>query len=489
MRSLWLRLMLAFGLVITIGLAANALLLSRSASGQFSRYVTASGQAWAESLAPSLGSYYARNGSWEGAQAVLDNPWTGPLSAASGQTAGGHMGGMMGRGTNGTSSSMGPGMMSGDAWASMGIRLLLADASGRVVADTAGAATGDPLAAADLASGTPVVLNDHTVGTVLAVSTLSVAASPANDFLGALQRSSWLSGLAAGVLALGLGLVLFRHIVAPVRAVTSAAERIAAGELGQRVPVRSGDEIGQLAHSFNQMADALARDRRLRQNMVADIAHELRTPLSVIQANLEAMLDGVLPASAEEIASLHEETALLSRLVADLRLLSLAEAGQLNLERSRVDPATLLTSATERLRFQAEAGGVTLATDIPPQLPAVEVDADRMRQVLINLIGNALRYTPPGGRVAVRAAHAGRGELQFQVSDTGQGIRPADRPHLFDRFYRAEKSRSRAGGGSGIGLTIAKHLVEAHGGRIWATSPGEGQGSTFTFVLPVGEEK
>jgi signal transduction histidine kinase len=313
-------------------------------------------------------------------------------------------------------------------------------------------------------------------------------ASPASDFLSAVNRSTWLAGLAAGVLALALGLLLFRQIVAPVRAVTGAAQRIAAGQLDQRVPVTSQDEIGQMAHTFNQMADALAKDRQLRRSMIADITHELGTPLSILQAHLEAMLDGVLPASPPEIASLHDETAHLSRLVADLRLLSLAEAGQLELEHAETDLAGLVRKVVERMYLQAGDSGVELVADVAPRLPLLTVDAGRISQVLGNLVSNALRYTPPGGRVTVRAflqaEASSRPMVVVEVADTGSGIAPEDLPYVFDRFYRADKSRSRTSGGSGIGLAIVKQLVEAHGGRVGVASE-VGKGTTFTFTLPL----
>lgn len=538
MRSLWFKLMGAFVLVILVGVVTDAFLVSQITTSQFNRYVTRSGQLWAQQLAPTLAGYYARTGSWQGAENVLRNPWLGtmgvaqPVERGRGNAWPGMMGDMWGGERNETW-QMGPGMMGCDdgcgedsemggmmgddmlAW--MGLRLLLADESGQVVVDTASSATGTRLNAADLSAGTPVLVDGRQVGALLAVSTTADVTTPAGDFVSALNRSTWLAGLAAGVLALALGLLLFRQIVAPVRAVTTAAQQLAAGQLDRRVPVTSQDEVGQLARAFNQMAEALARDRQLRQTMMADIAHELRTPLSIIQANLEAMLDGVLSTSPPEIASLHDETTLLSRLVADLRLLSLAEAGQLKLERAETDPGDLVKKVADRMATQAGENEITLVTDITPNLPLLEVDADRISQAIGNLVSNALRYTPAGGTVTVRAYvgvadHQPASERQttkderqttvggqrpalrptgvsngsaivINVSDTGPGIAPEDLPHVFDRFYRADKSRSRASGGSGIGLAIVKQLVEAHGGQVGVTSQ-VGRGTTFTITLP-----
>jgi two-component system OmpR family sensor kinase/two-component system sensor histidine kinase BaeS len=379
------------------------------------------------------------------------------------------------------------GMMGADMWNSMGLRLLLADVQGVVVADTESTLVATPLARADLAAGIPLTVETRPVGTLLAVSALATAPSPATEFVGALNRSTWLSSSVAGAVALLLGLFLFRQIVSPVRAVTGAAQRIAAGDLEQRVPVSSDDEVGQLARSFNQMADALAADRQLRRNMIADIAHELRTPLSVMQANLEAMVDGVLPADAQEIASLHDETLLLTRLVSDLRLLSLAEAGQLKLERAPTDLGELVRRVVDPLRVQAETSQIAVVPEVLPGVPTISADGDRIAQVLGNLIHNALRYTPAEGRITVRTAphreDGGALGALVEVSDTGSGIAPDELPFVFDRFYRADKSRTRASGGSGMGLAIARQLVEAHGGRIWVQSR-EGTGTTFAFVLP-----
>lgn len=495
MRSLWLKLMAAFVLVILIGAIVDAVLVSRATSGQFNRYVTQSGQAWVQRLAPLVAEHYADTGSWQGVEARLVAPWGGRMGMAITQaTPTGEDAGMMGRGMmygRMMTEHVRAGTMTGDMWTAMGIRLLLADAQGVVVADTVSISAGTELAPAVLAAGIPVLVNDQPVGTLLAMPLGADVATPASDFLSAVNRSTWLASLAAGGVALLFGLLVFRQIVMPVRTVTAAAQRIAAGQLEQHVPVMSQDEIGRLAAAFNQMVDALAHDQQLRRTMIADIAHELRTPLSVIQANLEAMLDGVLPADLQEIASLHDEATILARLVTDLRLLSLADAGQLKLERAPTDLSKVVEKAVAHLQLQAETNAVIIATEVSPTLPLVQVDADRIGQVLGNLLSNALRYTPAGGRITVRALaqmerNAGS-VVVVKVTDTGSGIPSADLPYVFDRFYRADKSRNRTSGGSGIGLAIVKQLVEAHGGRVAAQPNVAGQGVTFTFTLPALE--
>ena len=358
----------------------------------------------------------------------------------------------------------------------MGLRVVLTDARGQVLSDSADLLTGQTLAAGQIATGTPIQVNGQTVGTVIGASLAEpVAATPAGAFLKEVNRSILLAVLAAAAIALALGALLFVQLTAPIRRLTAAAHAIAAGDLSQRVTVRSGDELGELADAFNTMAANLAASEGQRRQMVADVAHELRTPLSVMQANLEAMQDGILPTDAEQLASLHEETLLLSRLVADLRLLSLVEAGQLKLELVEADLGELVSRAAERLRPAAEAKGVDLTIEFTPDLPRVRVDVDRFTQMIGNLVDNALRYTPRGGRIELTVGWSGEAGQDRRpivaVTDTGSGIAPEDLPHVFDRFYRGDKSRARASGGSGLGLAIVKQLAEAHQGKVWAESP------------------
>ncbi|MFQ5858792.1 MAG: ATP-binding protein, partial [Anaerolineae bacterium] len=272
------------------------------------------------------------------------------------------------------------------------------------------------------------------------------------------------------------------------------------GDYHERVHVPGEDELGALAQSFNQMAATLEQTEQRRLDLIGNVAHELRTPLTSIRGIMEGLVDGVLPAEPSTYMRVQREVSRLQRLVNDLQELSRAEAGQIPIEPCQVAPAELVHAAADRLRPQFEDKGVELHIEVPAHLPQVWADSDRIIQVLINLLGNALHYTPAGGRVSIQLSVISdqssvisnqQGDqlitdhcLLFTVQDTGIGIPPEHLPHIFERFYRVDKSLSRAGGGSGIGLTVARHLVEAHGGRIWAESAGAGQGSTFAFTLP-----
>ena len=292
------------------------------------------------------------------------------------------------------------------------------------------------------------------------------------------------AGLVAILVAVIVSVFTVRRIVTPLQALIAGSQHIAGGEYHQRVHVASQDEVGALAQAFNQMAEALEQTDRRRLELIGNVAHELRTPLSSIRGTMEGLVDGVLPPDSATFLGVQHEVARLQRLVHDLEELSRAEAGQIPLNRRSVNARALIVPAVERLQPQFEDKGVALSVDVPLSLPAVWADPGRVTQVLLNLLGNALQYTPPGGQVSVRAWCEDQ-EMLVAVQDTGLGIAPEHLPHIFERFYRVDKSRSRAGGGSGIGLTISRHLVEAHSGRMWAASPGTGQGSTFTFSLPL----
>ncbi len=309
------------------------------------------------------------------------------------------------------------------------------------------------------------------------------------NFRAAVNESLGLAATAALLVAVLVSLFISRRVVGPIQDMTSASRQIAAGKYRERVRIRRGatpedlDELGQLAVSFNRMAAELERTEAQRRELIADVSHELRTPLTSIKGTMEGLLDGVLPAQPETFHQIYAEADRLQRLVNDLQELSRVEAGAYSLTLRPLRLPELAASVRSRLAQQFSEKGVRLEIDLPPDLPAFPADEDRLYQVLLNLVGNGLQYTPVGGEVRLSARQRGE-QVEIEVRDTGIGISPEHLPHLFTRFYRVDKSRSRAGGGSGIGLTVARHLVEAHGGRIWAESDGPGRGSALFISLP-----
>jgi len=303
----------------------------------------------------------------------------------------------------------------------------------------------------------------------------------------ALLYSLMVAGAVAMVVAAASSVFVSRRIVEPLANMTAATRRIASGRYGERVPVGTSDELGELSESFNAMAKTLEDTEQRRLDLISDVSHEMRTPLSTIEGYMEGLIDGVVQPSEETWGMVHGEAVRLRRLVDDLQELSRAEAGRLVLWEEVVGPRDAARRAAERLAPLFEEKGVALGTEAPEELPPVLADPDRLAQVLTNLLGNALRHTPKGGSVTVDAARRGDVAL-FRVEDTGEGIAPGHLPHVFERFYRAEQSRSRAGGGAGVGLAISKALVEAMGGRIWAESAGAGKGAAFTFTLPFASD-
>jgi len=440
--SLNFRLLLAFALVIIVTIGAMFFFTYQSTRSEISQFGERMELMQARRVEVELSNYYYHQGSWEGIQSFVAQ-W----------------GNLYGR------------------------RIILTDNDGTVVADSEGEFLGKPYEADKPGISMSPPWETNAIGILY----LDPGLSPEVDIAslqivyGAIGRFFIWGGLVAVAIALLLTFVLSRRILAPVKALTQAARRLGKGDFSQRVHVRDKGEVGELAQSFNSMASDLECAEQLRRNMVADAAHELRTPLSNIRGYLEAIRDGIKKPDSGTIRSLNEEASSLSRLVDDLQELSLADAGELKLICRKEDISKLIDEAAAAWQPQAAAKGLMLAVKLAEKLPLINIDSHRIKQVLRNLLENAVAHTSQGGSIAVEAWKEGN-QIKVSVVDTGKGIPAKDLPNIFERFYRVDKSRARATGGSGLGLTIAKRLVEAHGGRIEVQSK-PGKGSRFTFTL------
>ncbi len=333
-----------------------------------------------------------------------------------------------------------------------------------------------------LGAGTKILINNKTVGVLLFNAPPN--RNPLEEqFLHRINDSILLSGIGTIILAFTLGAILSRTITGPIRELTKATHEIANGKFNQQVPVRSRDEIGELAKSFNKMNNDLARSFDLRKQMTADIAHELRTPLSLIIGHAEAVHDGVLPPSAENFEIIREEAERLEKMVDDLRTLSLADAGELSMEFQPVGINKLLSDIQSHYLIPFANKRATL--DLETSLFTLQVNLDPLRfsQALTNILDNALHYTPEQGRVAMTAKQIDD-EIEIAIADNGEGITPEEATRLFDRFYRTDESRTRDDGGSGLGLAITRSIIEMHKGRIWAESE-KGKGLRMVIRLPL----
>ncbi len=303
-----------------------------------------------------------------------------------------------------------------------------------------------------------------------------------DDYLNGISGYLWAGGAAGVVLSLALGWIFSRQVVRPLDSIAEAAHKVSEGDLEHKIETKGYGEIQDLGTSFNNMAATLRRDRDLRRNMIADIAHELRTPISVLQGNIEGMIDGVLPDNRETLDILHGETLELARLVEDLRTLSLAETGQLKFDFQPINLGKLSSRVADSFKAVAATRRINIDVEVQAGEYSVSADADRTAQVLRNLIDNSLKYSQSGGNIEVKVI-AGKENVIVSVADHGKGILSDNLPMVFERFYRVDQSRSRSTGGSGLGLAIAKQLIQAQGGQIRAESK-VGQGSVFSFSLP-----
>lgn len=447
MRSLSLKFIFAFLAVGLTGTALVAIFAGLSTRDRFNDFLFDQNR---EGFVTQLASYYEQSGSWVDVHQVF--PFTGPRG------------------------SMGP------KWAQEGGPFTLVDSSGEVVIAGPGHHAGMVVSKSDLDRSMPITVDDQEVGRLIVGRGAFEQTIAERDFVNRSLQTIALAAIGAVMVALLLGIILTRTLTRPLRELTQATQAVAKGDLEQVVPVRSKDELGLLAESFNQMNENLARSRDLRRQMTADIAHELRTPLSVILGHTEAIKDGVMPPTQETFDIIHDETMRLSSMVEDLRTLSLAEAGELPFNPRPYSIKRLLDDIAAAYAPRAKQKSIEIKVVTAASLQEVILDSDRMTQVLRNLMENALRFTPEDGRITLSAENIDGKIFEIRVQDTGPGVEPDKLDLIFDRFYWGDKSRQREEGSSGLGLAIAKSIVEGHGGTIRAES-ASGQGMRFLIHL------
>lgn len=461
---LWFRLTSAFALVIVVGVLVTVVVARQGAASRFAHFMINHHMVRPEQLQSTLVNYYIAHGSWDG----LETQLAAIIELSTDGTMSDMMGNMMGMNNN---------------------HIQVIDVTGAVVADSHDLPGGPRRQGRPMSTDVqrwPLLVNDTQVGELLAEGGLMVGASMrSNSLVAGVTRAVLIAGMTAGVVGLVLALLLVRQITSPLGSLTQAASQIAGGDLTVRVPVQSNDELGDLATTFNQMAGSLETQEKLRRNLMADVAHELRTPLAGIQGTVEALQDGIFPVTAENLQAVHDQVALLNRLVEDLRTLANAEAGQLSLDLLPLNLVELCQRQVTTFQPRATAKGIMLTLQTQQSDLPVCGDDQRLGQVLNNLLDNALRHTSTGGTIQVEMT-ATKELARLAVIDNGEGISAEAMPHLFDRFYRGDHSRARRTGGSGLGLAIARQLVQSHSGRIWAESPpaGRQQGSAFIIELP-----
>jgi signal transduction histidine kinase len=454
-------------LVVLISVGLMAYLTNINTTREFGQYLSQGNQKYVENLAEALSQIYAQEGSCSNVQSLLP-----------------------------------------DLQRSSNDRLLVANASGIIVGDTSDQWLGKTASSVGIAGGTSIYVSGKKVGEVYLITSqvaggrgfmgghggtpTQSAISAEQSFLNRVNSSLIITGIIAVAIALLVGLILTRQLTRPIKALVNGARQIAGGNLSHRVKINTKDELGSLGQSFNAMAASLDEAEQERRRIIADIAHELRTPLTVIEGTVTGIEDGVFKPDKDHLDAIKEQTSLLTRLTTDLRDLSLAESGQLKLALSPTDLAELMRRKTSQYEIRAREKGIKIDVDIPLGLPKVNIDPTRIEQVLGNLVTNSIRYTPPGGNIRVSLKEATKDtidqlaspSLVLSVADTGEGIPQEHIPHIFERFYRVEKSRSRSEGGSGLGLAIVKQIVHAHGGKVWVESE-VGKGSTFYVALPL----
>lgn len=447
MRSITLKLILSFLFISLVSILLIVIFIRYTTDREFRRFTVINDRT---TLMGTLQDYYVTHDSWNGIEhaelfmrfpAPTDNPPPKPNNA-----------------------------------------LTVTDQFGKVIRAGSNFNVGDTLPANEFQGGTPILVEGQTVGYLIFSPPPFDENSPERNFLTRTTQLLIYSALATIAIALLLGILLSRNLTSPIRELTQATHAVSQGDLSQQVPIRSNDELGELGKAFNKMSAELSRSVNARRQMTADIAHELRTPLSLILGHAEAVHDGVLPPTPENFEIIREEAARLEHLVNDLRILSLADAGELTISLQTVEPERLLREVASLYQYQTQRKNITLDLEINSPLSTIEVDPGRMTQVLTNILDNALRHTAEGGRIIIAAKQA-QDQIEISIHDSGPGITAEDINRIFERFYRTDSSRQREGGGSGLGLAIARSIVQAHGGRIKAENEA-GQGLKIVITLP-----
>jgi len=452
MRSISSKLILAFLSIGIISVAIIAFIALWNTRLEFIRFLSDRNQS---DIATELTNYYQTTGSWKGA----DNVFRG----------------------NGPADMPHPPAEHGPNYYRP---FVLTDQHGIVIIPNDRYRVGDQLPSSRVTLGEPITQDGNIVGILVPVRVPFQGNPRELEFIQRTNRLLLYGALIGAVIALLLGIFLSRTLTRPIRELTQATHAVSEGNLSQQVPVRSNDELGELAKAFNKMSAELSRSVSARKQMTADIAHELRTPLSLILGHAEAVHDGVLPPTLENFEIIRDEATRLEHLVNDLRTLSLADAGELTITLQTIEPGRLLKEVVSLYQYQTQRKNISLDLEIASPLSTVEVDPGRMTQVLTNILDNALRHTPEGGRILLSARETNH-QIEITIQDSGPGLKAEDLNRIFERFYRTDSARQRDySGGSGLGLAIAKSIVQAHGGQLSAKSE-TGNGLKVIIKLPM----
>lgn len=451
-----LRLIISFLFIVIISIVSMTVIAQINTAKEIRVFMFGSGMKSNDELVEYLIQYYIANNGWQGVERVFNEPGFGMRKNSE----------MMER---------------------RGNRIRLLDAEGKIIIDTADSGNQAQMTPEEVSISIPIVIDNRTVGYLLS-NRGNMIFTPNDESLlvRRINRAAIIAGLITIIISLIIASILTYRLLKPVHELTQATERIARGDLSQRVPVHGNDELAMLASAFNHMADSLENAENNRRMMTADIAHELRNPLAVQRANLEAMQDGIYELTPENLKPIIEQNLLLTRLVEDLRTLAMADSGQLELVRVETDFSALIKRNIEHFQSQVDAKQITLQFLGGENCPPILLDPERIDQILGNLLSNAIRHTPPLGKITLEVTCSAQ-DVRLDVHDSGPGIPEEALPHIFQRFYRADKSRSRSEGGSGLGLSIARKIAEAHGGTLTIANHPQG-GAVVTLSLPVTDK-